>query len=40
MVDSQLLGPVYVYMYSFEVGAEEHGTPWLSNNGSASQVSE
>ena len=27
MVDSQLLRPVHVDMYSFEVGADEHGTP-------------
>ena len=37
MVDSQLLRPVYVDMYSFEVGTEEHSTPWLntSNNDNA-----
>ena len=40
MVDSQLLRPVYVDMYSFEVGTEEHGTPWLNNNDNASQGSE
>ena len=40
MVDRQLLRPVYVDMYSFEVGTEEHGTPWLNNNDNASQVPE
>ena len=40
IVDSQLLRPVYVDMYSFEVGTEEHGTPWLNSNDNASQVPE
>ena len=40
MVDSQLLRPVYVDMYSFEVGTEEHSTPWLNNNDNESQVPE
>ena len=39
MVDSQLLRPVYVDMYSFEVGTEER-TPWLNNNDNESQVPE
>ena len=40
MVDSQLLRPVYVGMYSFETGTEEYSTPWLNNNDNVSQVSE
>ena len=40
MVDSQLLRPVYVGMYSFEAGTEEYSTSWISNNDNASQVSE
>ena len=40
MVDSQLLRPVYVDMYSFEVGTEEHSTPWLNNNDNESHVPE
>ena len=40
MVDSQLLRPVYVDMYSFEVGTEERSTPWLNSNDNASQVPE
>ena len=40
MADSQLLRPVYVDVYSFEVGTEELSTPWLNNNGIAPQVSE